>query len=312
MLKQGLSDHGLKVTATSLARNDWQNDQAFLDHLKKASLIVINGEGTLHHGREAGANLLKITDHPDAKGRPVALVNALYQGNPSAWNEWVSKLDLVAARDSRSAGEIQKATGRLDVKVVPDLSLSAGAETIEVTRDGVVFGDSVKWKMRRALAQAAIRLRADVFLPTKTIPNWMVATPLIGRLIFMFYNGVLTLRMPKFRVARDESEYLKMLAQRQMHVTGRFHAICLSLVTGTPFLAVGSNSWKIETLLRDAGLGTSRMVTPGQLLTLTAKDVDRPFSEAERQQIGAFLEDAVAKSQALFSDLAALAHKGRL
>lgn len=56
------------------------------------------------------------------------------------------------------------------------------------------------------------------------------------------YYGAGPYKLPPFRLAHTEADYLVRLGQARLHVTGRFHGICLSLVSGTPFRAVGSNS----------------------------------------------------------------------
>ena len=83
--------------------------------------------------------------------------------------------------------------------------------------------------------------------------------------------------------------------------------MCLSLVTGTPFLAVGSNSWKIEALLSEAGVDADRMLSAEQLAHLGPDDLDRPFSATELANIAAFLEHAQSSATSLFSQLGDLA-----
>jgi len=81
LLLAGLERQGLNIIARSPARHDWAQDSVFLRALENADVVVINGEGTLHHGRPAGAALLAVVDHP-ACHAPVALINALWEENP--------------------------------------------------------------------------------------------------------------------------------------------------------------------------------------------------------------------------------------
>ena len=303
LLRRGLDEAGIEIAATSPARADWAKDEAFLAALRAAQVVVINGEGTLHDGAPLGARLLSVLDHPDAAGKPVALVNALWQDNPPEWDDWLRRLALASARDSGSAREFRRVRGQ--GRWGPDLSLSAPAEVAAVARRGLVVGDSVKLDARRALARAAQRLGA-CYVPTKTLRGriWDIG-PARG-LLWRGYNGVWTGRVPEFEMPRDEGAYLARLARAEGHVTGRFHAVCLSMLTGTPVLALASRTSKIERLLRDAGLGDSRLLTPGALERLTPAEAARPYSKAEKKAIAGFLTQGRTEARRLFADIRGL------
>jgi len=226
LLVDGLVRHGMTVTARSPARHEWQNDAGFLDHMKDASLVVINGEGTLHHGRPAGADLLAVTAHPAAKNCAIAVVNALYQDNPDDWGKHLVQCDLLSARDAKSAAEMQRVCGEVPVRVVADLSLTDGAQVFDGPRNGILFGDSVKWNVRRAMALASMRIGADAFLPIKTLGSPFWRFPLARRLLYWAYNGVFGFRTPKFLMSKSEDAYLRDISKTAMHVTGRFHSVC--------------------------------------------------------------------------------------
>jgi hypothetical protein len=106
LLLDGLDRHGLEVIARSPARHDWTSGSGFLATLGRADLVVINAEGTLHHGRPAGAKLLSVIPDMTTRGIPVAVVNALWQDNPQEWAELLSGVALVAARDAQSGAEL--------------------------------------------------------------------------------------------------------------------------------------------------------------------------------------------------------------
>lgn len=309
LMVEGLERQGLQIIARSPARHDWARDDAFLVQLKQADLIVINGEGTLHHGRPAGQRLLEVTRHPNARA-PVAVINALWQENPADWAVMLGKCALVSARDSQSLAAMQAAG--VEARLVPDLSLTGGAVLQSGSRQGLIVGDSVRLSTRRLLALTAKRLRARALVPTKTRHSVLFRLPVMGALLSAAYNGVWPYATPPLMLAAGEPAYLAALGGAQMHLTGRFHAICLSIVTRTPFLAVGSNSWKIEALLADAGLPADRLIPLDALPGLSEAALDRPFSGVETQGIAAFLTRAMTEAETLFADLAALAHQARL
>lgn len=301
LLVAGMQRHGLTISARSPARHDWARDAAFLQALEQADLVVINGEGTLHHGRPAGAALLAVVDHP-ACHAPVALVNALWQDNPADWSGLLSRLALRAARDSASAATMAAADA--PARWLPDLSLSAPAAVSCGPRAGVIIGDSVRLRARQVLARAALVLPDARYLPTKTLAHPVWRSRIARSVLFRAYNGVACLRTPPFDMASDEGDYLTRLAAAEGQITGRFHAICLSMLTETPFLALASNASKIERLLTDAGLGTDRMVSAADL---ARPRMPPPFTTPEIAAVRAFRAMAAARSETLYADLATLA-----
>lgn len=311
LLSQGMETAGLKIIARSPARHDWENDPVFLQAIQQADLIVVNGEGTLHHGKPAGEALLRIATHPSRGATPVALVNALYQDNPPEWGALLAQFSLLSARDSQSAA-IMARDSRQQVRWLPDLSLSAPAEMSARPRKGLIVGDSVRMDKRRDLARLAARVPGARFIPTKTLRHAIWRLPVIGPLLrgvlFRLYNAVFPLRAPEFLMPVTEQKYLDEIAGAQLHVTGRFHAVCLSMLTETPFLALTSNASKIEQLLRDAGLDGHRIVSAKEIWPLPAS---AEFSAQELELIRAFRLRAQQDADQLYRDLADLAHAHR-
>lgn len=309
LLVAGLERHGLHVSHRIPARHDWANDPAAVAAIKAADLVVINGEGTLHHGKDAGLRLLEVATHPARTDVPVALVNAIYEHNPQAWNPLLAQLDFLSARDATSAQTLTQASGK-PVGWLPDLSLTAPApaKTDTLPRSGIIVGDSVKWEARRNLARIASDLEGAMFVPTKSLRQGIWRAPVLGGLaksaLYRVYNGFDGLRTPRFEMPLTEDGYLTLLAQAELHVTGRFHAVCLSMLTQTPFVALRSNASKIERLLRDAGLSAQRVIDPD----LRPLDPARfAFSAEELSALRAFRSRAQTQAEEMFATLAALA-----
>ena len=62
--------------------------------IKQTDLIIVNGEGSLHHNSRNATRLYNILSTV-TKERPIALINALWQGNDSA--QWQPLLASFAA-----------------------------------------------------------------------------------------------------------------------------------------------------------------------------------------------------------------------
>jgi hypothetical protein len=100
------------------------------------------------------------------------------------------------------------------------------------------------------------------------------------------------------------------LARAELTVTGRFHGACLAMAAGTPFVALASNSWKIEALIEDAGLERWRLAEPEALPGLLAGGAAAlGWTDGERAALDAYLDHAAQGAEALFADLAALARR---
>jgi len=89
---------------------DFYNFPGVKKILKEADLIVINGEGSIHHGRYH--HLIEL-----ASEYPCALVNCVYQENP-VWPE-LKEFLYISARESLSANEIH--SQGINCHVVPDV-----------------------------------------------------------------------------------------------------------------------------------------------------------------------------------------------
>jgi hypothetical protein len=81
-IRSSLAIRGIDIIASSPIGAAWGKDAALEAALRSAHLLVVNGEGTLHHGAPEGERLLLAVDHAAALGKPVALINTIYQDNP--------------------------------------------------------------------------------------------------------------------------------------------------------------------------------------------------------------------------------------
>ena len=310
VLKDQLTARGLTIGAIHRVTQDWTQDADFLAGLHAADVVVINGEGTIHHGRESGEALLRIVDHPDRGDTPVALVNALYQDNPDGWRSYLQKFALLSARDKISAAAMSTQADR-EVAYVPDLSMAEPVPASTRPRKGVLVGDSVLADARHALGKLALAPHVAGYLPVNRMRAERVPWPAFGYparwAVYRVYTRTKSLRLPRILLAHTEAAYLDHLSSCALHVTGRFHAMAMCLVTRTPFLVLSSNSWKIEALLDEVGLDPARLIPVDQVADQGPQDLDRPFSTDEAQRIETFLADVQAGASAMFDRIAGMA-----
>lgn len=305
---------GLTITATARAHRDWRTDTAFVAALDRADVVIVNGEGTLHHDRPAGLALLAAGAEARRRGIGAALVNASWQANGAAFGAMLCDFDIVAARESLSRAEMSRV--RDDVRLVPDLSLFTPVPPAP-RREGIAFVDSIVPQIAGTLADARRRLGGT------SLPIGNAGLGLFARLRFL--NGaapfrrllrhpVATLQAMARTAAElphqspDDDAYVARLAASELVVTGRFHALMLGLAAGTPVLLAGSNTHKLQAVAIDAGLDRGRLIdvarlTPGEVARW------RDWHSGEADNVVRYVEQGRAAMRDLFADIAALARR---
>lgn len=313
-----LERNGMRAAHFWPAHADWRGDPEFDRALAEVRLVVVNGEGTIHHELPAGRRLLEVGGRARAQGVPVALINAGWEANGPDMVARLVDFDLVAARDSRSAK--QMGAGGAEVRVVPDLSFWHSLALVpgpsaDHPREGVGFTDNVErlkalelerlrracWGKTLAISQAApgclsglrflrggVSLRQDLRHPTRLA-------------------ALLRLRRRLWRQTdTNHAAFLHRIAGFELLVSGRFHACTLALAMGTPVIAQSSNTGKIAALFHDAGLAPRRAALPLDTKAVREERA-RGWSRQERANLDLYLACARTAAETLFEDLSGLA-----
>lgn len=184
--------------------------------IKDVDAVVVNGEGTIHHG--AGMELLGIVEYALLMGRPAWLVNAVFQELPWGFDVLRQATGLTC-REPESLRYLQGQG--VQARLVPDSILEAGFHEAEQPSD----------LRGRIVVTDFHPLRRDVggWLQRVAQRPDAVAYPLEDPLRFHDWRATL---------ARWSSARLV--------VTGRHHGVYLAAMAGVPFIALGSNTWKVE------------------------------------------------------------------
>lgn len=306
-IRDQLSRRRLEVAGSVKTGKDWRLSDVTVED---ADLLIINGEGTLHHGARRGRWLLEAAETVKARGGRVALVNALWQDNPADWSQLAAGIDVLCSRDSRSAGVLSGAAGR-SVEWIGDMSMWSEVPRPDAGRHGIVFGDSIDASVTAGLARLARSVPDASILPV-TAQLKFISPHLNGlrntlRKIYAERRHRSFLKAnPKADFATDDRDYIARLSRARLSVTGRFHAVCLAIATGTPFVAVSSNSWKIRALIEDIGLDTRRLCAMATLRPARLDPDDWDYSDEERRRIDTCLASWRVRGGALFDRIADL------
>lgn len=286
----------------------WANDRKRFETLladgeRKPALIVLNGEGTLHHGAARAVELLALCVQAKEQGIRVAVLNSVWEKNPDAMVAALRKVDLVHVRDKLSREALPDG---FPAEVTPDMSMQLFLQSTRTSqfpppqhKIGVM--DSVL----PAASEALLGFAEEEGLPFYAMP---------GR----------NLRSTRVAVAARSGPVWPRLLQltdlmaAEAWVTGRFHGLIAALSAGLPVCAVSSNTSKIEGLLDDAGLNEACLLPPEWLSAPGPQKRRELVKRFQIQQTSEFiqrreiyLEAAVQRIDQMFDSTAALA-KGDL
>ncbi len=230
--------------------------------LSETELVIVNGEGSLHHNSRNTRRLLEICRRLQ-RTHPVAIVNALWQDNDAAaWKPVLDACAAVYARDRRSREQLVGIG--MDAGYAPDLTFynyprpSAAVHERYACTDSVL-ADWTDW----ALAECERSGDLDFLtLFTRTLTHTRGPRDWSRRIKYALApNLCARLHLPlaaRYRAlcfaTDDTAELMARIASAPAICVARYHALCFALQQNRPFVAVPSNSYKSEILLDEVGL----------------------------------------------------------
>lgn len=183
-----------------------------------ADLLFVNGEGTLHHSQPRACFLMALIEEAKAQGKRVMLVNALFQIWQDAPADLLAGLDLLCVREPLSAAYARRYGGDpvilLDAAADP---LHLGGGTAQPLTRGTVIGG---------------------------VHN---GSPFKGG-----FSGVDGHPLAMAGVVFED--VVATLTRAEVYLTGQHHGVYAAALAGCPFVAVASNSHKVEAFLHWTGL----------------------------------------------------------
>lgn len=215
--------------------------------------VLINGEGSFHHNSPRIQELIGLALDYKKLGSRIALLNSIWEENDASLAQPLSRFDLVAVRDGRSAGNLQRAG--VVARCVPDLSLSAWSSDPRSGGQGsqgdYLFTDNIVYRHALGMFDAMLALGGHyVLLDDRPI-------------VRMDEDGCFS-ALPEGHLKVQLLTKTAPLETARMVICGRFHVAMACLALGRPFVYVESNTQKISALCEDVGL-------PVQLLNITAE-----------------------------------------
>ncbi len=299
---------------------NWEQSESVKRKMIFADLLIINGEGTIHHNAPYGLSLLRAGSFARKYGVKTALINCTFQANDPACHKDLAAFDLISVRESLSLAEVEAAG--VSARIVPDLSFAAGRNISAKRSDQVYVTDSVKKEVSLFLEQLMLK-RGFVYSDITTGVAAPVA-PKITRMMSIWRNNTLAELITKViialrrrqQVAVPDSapksvqtythfDFSDQISNANLLVCGRFHTMCYCMNNQTPFVAIDSNSHKMLGTLKDAGLDAQKRLLSLEVLSeLNAATYQ--YSDAEKAALVQYTQRAHFETQRLFDDLRGL------
>jgi polysaccharide pyruvyl transferase WcaK-like protein len=308
-IKENLRQKDIKLLATNPIGKNWQKNVDFMKALEACDIVLVNAEGTIHHNSTYGLNLLKIVDAVQKK--PTVLMNMTYQSNSNLYVSLIKQFSKVYVRESISQDELYQAG--IEADVVPDMTFYRTYPTVKERTDEIFVTDSHDIKKSEQLYVLAQKMNWKFFpilSPFTKVATLKGISKSIKYGFFQRYGSAISHFLPiKYAYMRytnvlDECTYLSQMRSAKCLITARFHALCFAIQTQTPFIALSSNTHKVEGLLKDIGLDSKKIINWDHLDTI--KDVECTLTSLELEKINHYIDQAKVKIDQMFNEIDSL------
>lgn len=245
--------------------------------MASASIVVINGEGSIHDLTQTSVALLysayiakqrlgkntQIVNHscyPSSSNQPSAPADALYR-------KVYEVLDYVAVREEHSAAVL----ARLGIDAVQafdclPLFVRRYPPVVQATSQRrVVMAGSVQ--LTGALLDMLVRIAEDLLAQGYALEALVGANAYLAQDDVQFVTALHSRLRGRYRLvaATSEAEWLGTIAGADLLISGRFHHSIAAACLGTPFVVTASNTAKIDGLLRRLGLAVEQVwISPAE------------------------------------------------
>jgi polysaccharide pyruvyl transferase WcaK-like protein len=286
---------------------DWATAERMLAGRNGFDLVIVNGEGSVHHDGSTARRIARLAQALSARGMPAFMINASVEANSDEVHAGLSQFRKIYVRDFRSQNEL--AIAGIPSQVVHDLTLTwSDAPKAEPTANSRVLvtdaSDAEKalilYRFSERTGCQPITLRTA---PPAGSRRWkrragfelkrLAGALLPGSPWTLRYTGA----------TRHFDEFARHLATSHGIICGRFHAVCLAIRMGIPFLAVAAPTSKIEDLLSGIGM-SNRMIDLEHIDQAESAPAIPPLDDRERQSINTFLRETELKARQMFDDIA--------
>ena len=277
--------------------------------------VLINAEGALHGQSKHALGFARVVEACKENGLPCFLINAVLDGCDREVTDKLRKASGMFCRERRSKAEADSLG--IPAQLCPDLTfaLHLPDEVNWIPGAQGLVTDSTLAETNQTLHRFAT-LHDLSYLPLRAAPHITSYTDksVSRALKFAVRNKVGQLFRGNFQADRygctvaSVEQFLRHISSNTKFViTGRFHGVCFCLKVGVPFLALRSNTYKIEGLLEDAGfadrlVAIDTLANPDRSVELL--NAASNWSEADEQNRCRYIKFAEDSIRACFDNIA--------
>jgi hypothetical protein len=240
---------GCDAVARTLRRLATQQGWRVVSEKADYDALLVNGEGSMHHGGRHFHHKMRLLATAVASGRPAFLVNSVWQDNPPDYDHVLSKLSGIVVREVLSQRDLAERHG-VRAEVCPDVSF---------------FDELPRFTWARNFRGAAAT--TDFFLEDKRVNG---VRHVFGRRDDLFPDA-----RPLPFIDWSWGRVVASLRTASHLITGRHHAVYAACVAGVPFIASEGNTHKIRGIVASAGADLQVPDTPADLPAITAANLAR-------------------------------------
>lgn len=318
-LRDGLASSGIDIASSFPVGKDWRKDKRICADISSCDILVVNGEGTIHDDTAMAQSLVASGEFATKWGVPAILINSTWHSNSLELAEKARFFKNIYVRESRSQAELAK--NGVKSAVVPDLTFMSCKESLsDELREGVIVTDSVYNDISEKLYCTSKNHNDIDFIPLLA-PFKIRETSgkFIEKYIKYKIYGLVSEQLEALGLVRQHyismryvlpsvEDILNAFLSHKLVVCARFHGLCFALQTLTPFVAIGSNSHKVEGILEDVGLAEGGILTADEIdLDFMEFMSNKGFTSQEIQLICSYNSEAKIKIKEMFSAIASIA-----
>jgi hypothetical protein len=217
--------HGLTRPHLRESVSDLLSNEEFRSRIEAVDAVVVNGEGTVHHG--AGLHLLAILGAAQELGKQTLLVNAVYEASFDH-EDIIRKLTDFTVRDQHSLdfAKSRSLRARLVLDSCFEAEFSAGR--LADMSGKTALSD---WHWTRSDVGAVMRLYA-----------------------MQFHESTFYFPFERADASTVWRGSLATMATAELLISARHHGVCFAAKARVPFVALPSNTSKIEGFLQAVGI----------------------------------------------------------
>lgn len=310
-IKELLFKNSIETIDTNPVGINWFENKSFLENISKADIVIVNGEGTLHHAQPRAKELITVGRYVKENiNIPVVLINTTYQENGIEIAKYMRYYDLIFVRETLSKNELKKYN--IESIVVPDMTFYSKFDMLQkINSSRIGVTDSVYIELSQKLYNLSLKEKYE-FLPALTNPKFKINS-LKNFLRFVKFNVFKTIKFILFKIGyklnyqsirmfyyiNGYERYIQHIANLNFLIVARYHSLCFALKTLTPFIALKSNSYKIEGMLEDIGIGQKRIIEEDDIFKI---DITI-FTSEEELKILEYVNIAPIKIENMFKKI---------